>query len=203
MSLNSVAAGKMLDAQREPGQYGHTDPLSNPQSTNHLGETLPGNTGDAWAIEMSRRKDSSLGIFDQLKYNNCLSCRDTHLSWSDRWGKARSRKSKKSQGNFIISIQFIQYFLRACYVPSTVPDTVDRTLCLWKGAEATCLEANSESVSWSSGCVRSTVFRWRICLRRFLGACGSMGKASLFILAFTGAKKRQFSPSIWKRNKSR
>lgn len=57
-------------------------PLGEPQSTNHPGETLAGSTGDAWVIELSWRKDCPLGVFDQLKYNNWLSCRNTHLSWS-------------------------------------------------------------------------------------------------------------------------
>lgn len=194
MSLSSVAAGRMLDAQREPGQYGRTDSsvILSPRITpgKHCLETLETLGLLSWA------EDCSLGVFDQLKYNNWLSCGNTHLSWSDRWEKARSWRSKKSQGNFIVSIQFIPYFLRACYVPSTMPGTVDRTRCLWKGAEAPCLGESGESVSWSSGRVRSTVFRWRICLRTFLRAYGSLGTASPSLLAFTGAKKRRFSPSI-------
>ena len=54
-SLNSVAAGRMLDAQWEPGEYGHVDPLSDLLIT--LGETLPGNIQDPWIIELGWCED--------------------------------------------------------------------------------------------------------------------------------------------------
>lgn len=43
-SLNSVAAGRMLDAQWESGEYWHSDPLSDLLIT--LGGTLPQNIQD-------------------------------------------------------------------------------------------------------------------------------------------------------------
>lgn len=199
MSLNSAAAGRMLDAQREPGQYGPTDPSVSlsPRITpgKHWLEALETLGLLSWADVRIALLVSSTNWRTTIDF---LAGTLTYLG-PDRWEKARSWRSKKSQSNFIVLIQFIQYLLRACYVPSTVLDTLDRMLCLWKGAEATCLGASGESVSWSSGRVRSTVFRWRICLRRFLRGYGSLGKASPSLLAFTGAKRGSFLPQSRKK----
>lgn len=163
MSLNSVAAGRMLVAQREPGQYGHTDQsvILSPRITlgKHCLEMLE-------TLGLLRWADERIALLvSSTNWSTTIDFLAGSLICLGQIGeeKARSWRSKKSQGNFIVSIQFIPYFLRPCSVPSTVPGTVDRTLCLWKGAEAPCLGESGESVSWSSGRVRSTVFRWRIC----------------------------------------
>lgn len=59
-SLNSVAAGRMLDAQWEPGEYWHSDPLSDLLIT--LGGTLPANIQDPLIIELGWCRDCFCGI---------------------------------------------------------------------------------------------------------------------------------------------
>ena len=58
--LNSVAAGRMLDAQWQPGEYWHTDPLSDLLIT--LGGTLLGNIQDPSINELGWCKDCFCGI---------------------------------------------------------------------------------------------------------------------------------------------
>lgn len=164
-SLRSVAAGRMPDAQREPREYWHTDPSGaiSPRITleKHCLETFKSLGFVSWC------KDSLLVPSHQPKYSNWLSCKNTHLSWSDRWKTARSR-SEKLQRNFIVLIQFIKYLSRACYVPSSVLVTVDRMLCPWTQAGATvCLEASGGSLPWSSVRTPSTRFLGSTCLRWF------------------------------------